>query len=139
MMIFLSKDAASPTVCRVNRAVYQHQLIVTWWITLADVSCRPNFPMLPPNPIESYSNVLSSRLTEVLEVRSSLGTIHVDAVKDIAFVFHINILEHEYPNCAGMSRVFYTQYQYNTRDRLVAVDCQVHFPFSCIVLDSYPS
>jgi hypothetical protein len=38
-----------------------------------------------------------------------------------------------------MSRVFYMQCQYNNREFWVAVDCQVHFPFSCIVLESYPS
>jgi hypothetical protein len=83
--------------------------------------------------------VLKCRLTEVIEVRSSLTTIDVNAVIDIAFVFHSNTLEHEYPNCAGMHRVFYTRYHYNTRDVLVAVDCRLHFPFSRIVLDSYPS
>lgn len=91
-------------------AVKYHQLIVTWWITLANVSGKPNFQSPPPVPIESYSNVLKCCLTEFLEVYSSLTTIDVSAVKDIiAFVFHINILELEYTNCTGISKVFYAQ------------------------------
>jgi hypothetical protein len=45
LLALMSEDAASPTVCRVNRAVNQHQLLVTWWITLEDVARRPTFQM----------------------------------------------------------------------------------------------
>jgi hypothetical protein len=137
LLAMMSADGTSPTVCRVSKALNYQELIVTWWISLADVASRPNFEEPPPVPIETYSNTLKCRLTEVLEVRSSSSTINVNAVKDIAFVFHINVVEHEYPNCAGMSRVFYTRYQYNDRDVLVVVDSRVHCPFSCVVLDSY--
>jgi len=116
LLAMMSTDAASPTACRINRAVNHEELIVTWWISLADVSSRPNFQVPPPIPIESYRNTLKCRLMEVLEVRSLLTTIHINTVQDIAFVFHINIIEHECPNCAGMSRVFYTRYQCNDRD-----------------------
>jgi len=85
LLAMMSTDAASPTACRINRAVNHEELIVTWWIYLADVSSRPNFQ-------------------------------HINSVQDISFVFHINIIEHEYPNCAGMSRVFYMQCQYNNRE-----------------------
>jgi hypothetical protein len=79
------------------------------------------------------------KLTEVHEVFSSTSIIHVNAVKDIAFVFHLDVLEHKLPNCAGMSRVFYTRYHYNIGNRLVSVDCHHHFPFSNIISESYPS
>jgi hypothetical protein len=72
-------------------------------------------------------------------VCSSSSTIHKGSVKDIAFVFHINILENDHPNCAGMSRVFFTRHCYDERNRLQEVACQNHVPFSSVALDSYPS
>jgi len=60
-------------------------------------------------------------------------------VKDIAFVFHLDVLEHKLPNCAGMSRGFYTRYHYDIGNRLLSVDCHHHFPFSNIISESYPS
>lgn len=65
--------------------------------------------------------------------------IHKNVVQDIAFVFHINDLEYNLPNCAGMSRVFYTRYSYDESNRLIDVDCRNHFPFSTAVLEPYPS
>jgi hypothetical protein len=72
-------------------------------------------------------------------VLSSISTIQVNAVKDIAFVFHLDVLEHKLPNCASMSRVFYTQYHYDIGNRLVSVDCCHQFPFSNIISESFPS
>jgi len=60
--------------------------------------------------MEMYTNIFKCKLTEVHEVFSSTSTISIDAVKDIAFVFHLDVLEYEVPNCAGMVRVFYTRY-----------------------------
>jgi hypothetical protein len=65
--------------------------------------------------------------------------IHKNVVQDIAFVFHINDLEYNLPNCAGMSRVFYTRYRYDDSNRLHEVDCRHHSAFSTAVLEPYPS
>jgi hypothetical protein len=89
--------------------------------------------------MELYNGVVKCRLEEVFEVRSSLSTINHSLVKDIAFVFHFNVLEYDLPNCAGMSRVFYTRFHYDRSNRLQEVDCRHHSPFSTVVLDSYPS
>jgi hypothetical protein len=75
----------------------------------------------PPPPVstESYSKVLKCRLEEVFELCSSSTTINVHSVKELAFVFHIDTVEHDLPNCAGMSRTFYAQYRYDDADRLL--------------------
>jgi hypothetical protein len=75
----------------------------------------------------------------VHEVSSSQSTISINAVKDIVFVFHPDVLEYELPNCVGMSRVFYTRYQYDNESRLVEVDCHCHLPFSNVTVESFPS
>jgi hypothetical protein len=108
LLALTSEDATNPTVCRVVRAVSMDELIATWWLSRDDVSQRQNLQEAPPVSIEFYSNVLKCRLKEVFEVRSSSTRINKKIVKDIAFVFHINVLEYDLPNCAGMSRVFYT-------------------------------
>jgi hypothetical protein len=139
LLALTSEDATIPTVCRVVRAVSIDELIVTWWLSREEVSQRQNLQEPPHVSIELYSNVLKCRLKEVLEVRSSSCMIHKNVVQDIAFVFHINDLEYNLPNCAGMSRVFYTRYSYDESNRLIDVDCRNHFPFSTAVLEPYPS
>jgi hypothetical protein len=89
--------------------------------------------------METYTNIPKCQLTEVFEVLSSVSTISVNSVKDIAFVFHLDVLEYELPNCGGMSRVLYTRFQYADENRLLAVSCHNHFPFSNIVPESFPS
>jgi len=106
LLAMMSADGTSPTVCRVSKALNYQELIVTWWITHDDISQRQDLQPPPPVPIESYSNVLKCRIKELFEVHSSSSTIRKESVKDVAFVFHINILENDHPNCAGMSRVF---------------------------------
>jgi hypothetical protein len=94
--------------------------------------------MPPPVSIDKYSNVLKCRLKEVIEICSSISTIHANSAYDVAFVFHINTLEFEIPNRSGMSRVFYTRYRYDDADRLHEVYCHLYYPFSNIGVESYP-
>ncbi len=65
--------------------------------------------------------------------------IHADAVVDIAFVFHADVLEKQWIGCAGMNRTFFTHYCYNGNGGLVELNCEHHFPFSKISHESYPS
>jgi hypothetical protein len=134
----MSDGDADHAVCRVRSAAHPDQLIVTWWIS-REVSLSRELPPPPPVSIESYSNVLKCKLAEVFELCSLSTTINACSVKDLAFVFHIDTLEHELPNCAGMSRTFYTRYRYDHLDRLLKVDCHLHYPFSNMVLESFPS
>lgn len=139
LLALTSEDASNPTVCCVVRAVSIDELIVTWWLSRDDVSVRQNLQEPPPVSLELYSNVIKCRLKELLEVCSSATTINKRFVKDIAFVFHIDNLEYDLPNCAGMSRVFYTRYHYDDSNRLQQVDCRHHSAFSTVVLESYPA
>jgi hypothetical protein len=110
---------------------------------LVDESCGAiitwNFAISTLNSDGKIHQYFKCKLTEVHEVFSSTSIIHVNAVKDIAFVFHLDVLEHKLPNCASKSRVFYTRYHYDIGNRLVSVDCHHHFPFSNIISESYPS
>jgi hypothetical protein len=132
-------DSETPNVCRIQRTLYPDQLIVVWWLSRAELSSQGILQLPPPLPIEEYTNVSKCQFTEVHEVSSSISTIHVNAVKDVAFVFHPDVLEYEIPNCAGMSRVFYTRYQYDDEDRLVKVDSRCHSSFSNVSSESFPS
>jgi hypothetical protein len=134
-----SPDAETPNVCRIQRILYPDQLIVIWWLSRAELSSRGILQLPPPLPIESYTNMLKCQFTEVHEISSAISTVSVNAVKDIAFVFHPDVLEYDLPNCGGMSRVFYTRYRYDNENRLVQVDRRRHSPFSNITSESFPS
>jgi hypothetical protein len=59
-------------------------------------------------------------------------------VLDLAFVFHANILETQYLNCAGMVRVFFTRYHF--KDSIFSpLNFHLHSPFSNVYAESYPS
>jgi hypothetical protein len=49
---------------------------------------------------------------------------------DLAFVFHADMLEKQYVNCAGMTRVYFTRYHFHHDGRPELIDCHVHHPFS---------
>jgi hypothetical protein len=67
--------------------------------------------LTPPTvPIDAYNNTVQCHLTEVFEVRSFPITINRACVRDIAFVFHINSLERVFPDCSGMTRVFFIRF-----------------------------
>jgi hypothetical protein len=135
----ISPNAEAPTVNSIQKAQHPDQLIVVWWMSHAELSSRGILQYPPLILMERYTSIFKCKLTEVHKVMSSTSTIHINAVKDIAFVFHLDVLEHELPNCAGMSRVFYTWYHYDIGNRLVSVDCCHHFLFSNIISENFPS
>jgi hypothetical protein len=135
----ISPNTEVSTVCCIQKAQHPDQLIAVWWMSHAELSSRGILQYPPRILMERYTNIFKCKLTEVHEVLSSTSETHVNAVKDIAIVFHLDVLEHELPNCAGMSRVFYTRYHYDIGNRLVSVDCHHHFPFSNIISESFPS
>ncbi len=73
-----------------------------------------------------------------MEGYDTAGIIHVSSIIDVAFIFHANALEKEFVNCAGMSRLFYTHYRI-INGRLLAIDHRLHFPFSRVCGESFPS
>jgi len=135
----ISPNTEVSTVCCIQKAQHPDQLIAVWWMSHAELSSRGILQYPPRILMERYTNIFKCKLTEVHEVLSSTSETHVNAVKDIAIVFHLDVLEHELPNCAGMSRVFYTRYHYDIGNRLVSVDCHHHFPFSNIISESFSS
>jgi hypothetical protein len=139
LLALKSPDSVTPTVCHVHSTLCSNQLNVIWWMNQDEISSRGIVDSPPPVPINSYSNVLKCRLTEVYELSSSFSTIDSNLVMDLAFVFHIDALEYDVLNCAGMSRVFYTRYRYDDANQLVQVYCHQHTPFSNIISKSFPS
>jgi hypothetical protein len=73
--------------------VLSEQLEVTWWVLNAAA------PTLCPIKFE---NLIRCRIVEVF-LEANPGSIHVDAVVNIAFVFHADVLEKQWVDCAGMS------------------------------------
>ncbi len=139
LLALKSPDSVTPTVCRVHSTIHSNQLNVIWWMNQDEISSWGITDFPPPVSIDSYSNVLKCRLTEVYELSSSLSTIGSNLVIDLAFVFHIDALEYDVPNCAGMSQVFYTRYRYDDANQLVQVYCRQHSPFSNAISESFPS
>jgi len=97
-----------------------------WWLTLDELYCNGTVVAIPSLPLDVCSNLVKSRVKEVVEDCASIDTINVGDIIDVAFVFHANTLEKEYVNCAGMSRVFFTCYQL-INGGLSAIDHYRHF------------
>lgn len=109
LLALSSNDATNPTVCYIVEAVNAEELIITQLLTREQILAR-NLEAPPTVPIDTYNNTVQCHLTEVFEVRSSPITINRACVRDIAFVFHINSLERAFPNCSGMTRVFFIRF-----------------------------
>jgi len=90
----ISPNAEVPTVCHIQKAQHPDQLIVVWWMSRAELSSRGILQYPPPILMERYTNIFKCKLTKVQMVLSSTSTIHVNEVKDIAFAFHFDVLEH---------------------------------------------
>ena len=139
LLAVYSNDATGPKVCRVSEIVNAEELIVTWYIHRDGLAEMGNVRQPPPVLMESFGNVLLCRLEEVFELRASRSVINRNDVVDLAFVFHIIALESNMPNCAGMANVFFVRYYYDESNQLKELCFSRHFPFSHVVMDSYPS
>ena len=139
LLALASKDATAPTVCHVFETVNSEELSVTWFLCHDEFFKMQNLPQPPPIPLDLFSNVLLCWVMEVFEMRSSRTSINKSSIIDVAFVFHMKLLETQLPNCAGMSRVFCIRYCYDEYNWLTEVRSNQHLPFSTIVMDSYPS
>jgi hypothetical protein len=131
-------NAHAPSVCVVRDIIHPDQVRVTWWLTRIEILALGSVDLPPPLRMEAYSNLLKCRIQEVFEVCSSLATINIRDIHDLAFVFHADKIEKEYVNCAGMKRVFYTRYRCHADGTFVLVDCRIHIPFSNLYIESYP-
>ncbi len=134
-----SPDSNEPSVCRVNSVIHPDRLIVTWWLNKNELATMGMVLFPASIPVEEYVFVQKCRLLEVSEVSYTSSAITADLVKDISFVFHIDTLHEELPNCAGMSRVFFTRFKYYAANSMASVLRQNHCPFSSYVADSFPS
>jgi hypothetical protein len=75
----------------------------------------------------------------VFEDCVAVSIISVHSVQDVAFVFHPDVLERKYVNCAGMTRVFYTRYRIQRGGVIDVCNVQSLSPFSYSPCESYPS
>jgi hypothetical protein len=123
----------------VQEVLLPHHVRVLWWLTCEEAE-ELSFQELPtPVHVDTFRNVVKCRIKEVFEDCSSVVVINIYAIRNLAFVFHAVTLEKKLVNCAGMTRVFFTQYCLLGNHRLEAVDCHVHSPFSSTYVESYPS
>jgi hypothetical protein len=140
--LMAARNAASTavTVCIVKEVILPHELRVTWWLTREQLAgTRRDLRLPPPPTISAYSNVLKCRLMEVFEDCGSVSTISASNVHDIAFVFHPDVLETKFANCAGMSRVFFTRYRIKRNGEFATCGVQPLSPFSYSPCEPYPS
>jgi hypothetical protein len=100
-------NSTSSFVCIIREVVLPSELRVLWWLTREELEAQRNIRLPPPPSISEYNNLLKCKVKEVFEDCSSTDKISVYDVCDMAFVFHPDLLEKKYVNCAGMSRVFF--------------------------------
>jgi len=112
---------------------------VTWWLTLDELGDEGYSETPPPPALSDYSNLLKCQIKEVCELRSEMVEINTNNIVDIAFIFHADTLEKEFINCAGVTRVYFTHYQYLRGGRLLYINNHAHLPFSLNTIESFPS
>jgi hypothetical protein len=74
---------------------------------------------------------------EVMKVSHEMISLNVTSIQDIAFVFHIDDLEHKYVNCAGMKAIFCTCYELSNTGSLQEISHQSHLPFGASTVECY--
>jgi hypothetical protein len=113
---------------------------VTWWWTHDElVSSYIGLEALPPLSNARHKNLQLCNLKEVTERVLSASVHQPVNVIDIAFVFHADMFETEFLDCAIMARVFYTRCCFNAEDKLCLVDCRRFKPFNSSLCKSYAS
>jgi hypothetical protein len=104
---------------------------VTWWLTLDELREEGYSETPPPPALSDYSNLLKCQIKEVCELHSAMVETKINDIIDIAFIFHADTLEKEFINCAGMTRVYFTRYQYLHGGGLLYINNHTHLPFFC--------
>jgi hypothetical protein len=64
-----------------------------------------------------------------------MDVININDIVDIALVFHTDTLEKELINCAGMTQVYFTHYQYQLDGRLLYINSHARLPFSLATIE----
>jgi hypothetical protein len=133
-----SPSAPRGSVCLI-REVRAASIKVSWWLTIEELSNEGYMRLPPPLALTDYDNVLKCRIKEVCEMCSELCDISINDITDIAFVFHVDTLQRDFMNCAGMSRVYFTRYRCRRDGTLSYFHGQMHSPFSMSTIESFPS
>jgi hypothetical protein len=81
---------------------------VTWWLPQSDVSLIEGLEPIPPLCAEMLHNLQLCKNVEVTERVLSVSLISTYLVKDIAFIFHADVLQYDIVDCAVMSSFFYS-------------------------------
>jgi hypothetical protein len=96
--LFARRTSVQSNVCLVKGIADCNQVLVKWWLTIDELNIA-----IPSLPLDKYKNLVKCRVKEVVEDCTTMETINVCNIIDVAFVFHANTLEKEYVNCAGMT------------------------------------
>jgi hypothetical protein len=132
-------NASAIGVCIICEVILPSNVKVTWWLTCQELEGRRVVRVPTPPHISDYSNLLKCRLNEVFEDCIGVSVISINDVHDIAFVFHLDVLEKKFVNCAGMSRVYFSRYCIQRNGEFSTCDHQVMSPFLYSPCESYPS
>jgi len=118
------------------RSCIPEDVRVSWWLTRKEMESQGIVDLPPPVSSDAFTNLIKCQIKEVIEDFSTVSQITVFHVLDLAFVFHANILEMQYLNCAGMVRVFFTRYRF--KDSIFSpLNFRLHSPFSNVYAESY--
>jgi hypothetical protein len=127
-------------VCKILSVVSSQQVKVQWWLTRDNPFFTEEMILLPPLLDNScYPNISLYGMNECFDMPSLVSVIHISSIMDLAFVFHVDTLEHYWVTCAGMVRVYYIQYRYNANLEWIGVPFLDHSPFAISGSQSYPS
>jgi hypothetical protein len=129
-------DHLCPSVCVMQEVVSPEDVRVSWWLTREEMESQGIVDLPPPVSSDAFTNLIKCQIKEVIEDFSTVSQITVFHVLDLAFVFHANILETQYLNCAGMVRVFFTCNRF--KDSIFSpLNFRLHSPFSNVYAESY--
>jgi hypothetical protein len=124
-------------VCQVAEILSSNVVTVYLWLEdglLADLLIEDTRQTLLDS---NYQNVFKCRIREVTKVSHELISLNVTSIQDIAFVFHIDDLEQNFVNCAGMKAVFFTRCELSSTGSLHEISRQSHLPFGASTVECY--
>jgi len=134
----MARQGESDVLCKITSVINPLKVKVQWWLGRDNPYFSQNGRSLPPTLNSSmYPNVTLCQLIECFEVVNYYSTIETVYIVDLAFIFHVDTVEHHWVNCCGMVRVFFTQFKY-INDQWISVSGQHHSPFCYDYGESYP-
>jgi hypothetical protein len=85
---------------------------------------------------DAFINFVKCQMKEVFEDNFTVMHIKFFDVLDLAYVYHADILDKQYLNCAWMVRFFFTRYHFQGNSFSALHFC-LHSPFSNVYTERY--